>query len=89
MLPIVSVRKDHTFVPAWVTAFLLGGNSCFNNLRLLKQLTINSIEQSMLSATERQDLLAAWWPRWDAYVDWLLTQQQVEASVQGHSCEIA
>jgi adenosine deaminase len=58
----------------WTTAFMIGGNSCANGMRLLKQLAINSIEQSLVGEAERTTMLGAWRSQWTDYVDWLLKQ---------------
>ena len=52
---------------------MIAGEACAG-IGLLKQLALNSIEQSIVGAAERAALQREWERRWDAYLDWVVSQ---------------
>ncbi|XP_055842266.1 adenosine deaminase 2-like [Episyrphus balteatus] len=74
--PVVISSDDPSFWRAsplshdFYVAFL-GIASAHADLRLLKQLAINSIEYSALSVDEKEQAFAMWQVKWDKYIDWV------------------
>jgi len=78
-LPVVISSDDPGFWGAtavnydWWVAFVVAGEACAG-IGLLKQLAINSIEQSLLTKGERAAVMSEWQRRWGQYVDWVVSQ---------------
>lgn len=74
--PVVISSDDPSFWSAaplshdFYIAFL-GIASAHADLRLLKQLAINSIEYSALNGEEKEHAFAIWQAKWDDYIDWV------------------
>ncbi|XP_012941002.1 adenosine deaminase 2 [Aplysia californica] len=63
-------------------AAFMGLASQQDDLRLLKQLAINSLKYSAMTETEKTDAFAAWQIRWDLFVEEVIAKYNLESYCQ-------
>ncbi|XP_030385308.1 adenosine deaminase 2-A [Scaptodrosophila lebanonensis] len=83
--PVVISSDDPSFWKAtplshdFYIAFL-GIASAHSDLRLLKKLALNSIRYSSLTVDQQYDALSKWQPKWDAFIEYVITGTQRSAA---------